>query len=190
MEAKECRKVIGESEDYEFKFKAVIAMFINSKTLSKSEAAELSGKGEVEVADWARKAKEEGYQSLLVKRGPGRPRLLSDSQIQEVEEMLKENPEKHGVSYWDPETLSECIERELGVRISARYAQLLLSKLVYSKIYEKNPETLTEDFHKTFRNVNRSLSKIDPEQRENKIRKIVREIIEEEKQGGSLNYLC
>jgi transposase len=79
------------------------------------------------VEYWVRRFEERGLAGLSEGQRSGRPRRLSDAQLQEVDRALRQTPRDLGMSgtLWDGKTLSAWIERRFRVHLAVRQCQRL-----------------------------------------------------------------
>jgi transposase len=65
----------------------------------------------------------------------GRPRRLSQKQLEEVSHMLRRNPMDFGlnVSLWDGKALSELVARHWGIPLGVRQSQRLFRQLGFPR---------------------------------------------------------
>jgi len=91
------------------------------------EVSRLLGDAPRSVQYWVRRFEERGLAGLVEGERPGRPKRLSESQLQEGNGVLRRTPREVGLSgtLWDGKTLSAWIERRYGVRLGVRQCQRL-----------------------------------------------------------------
>ena len=79
------------------------------------------------VQYWVRRFEERGLAGLVEGPRSGRPRRLSEAQLQEVDRVLRQTPRHVGLSgtLWDGKTLSAWIEQRFQVRLGVRQCQRL-----------------------------------------------------------------
>ncbi len=95
------------------------------------EAARLLGDAPRTVEYWVHTFEEMGLAGLLEGERSGRPRRLSDKQIQEVNAVLRRMPREAGLggNLWDGRTLAGWIERQYGINLGVRQCQRLFRQL-------------------------------------------------------------
>ena len=83
------------------------------------------------VEYWVHTFEEMGLAGLLEGVRSGRPRRLSDKQIEEVNAVLRLTPREAGLggNLWDGKTLASWIERQYGIDLGARQCQRLFRQL-------------------------------------------------------------
>jgi transposase len=83
------------------------------------------------VQYWVRRFEQDGLAGLREGERPGRPRRLSDRQLQQVNAALRGSPQEYGLSgnLWDGKTLRAWIERRFGVALGVRRCQYLFRQL-------------------------------------------------------------
>ena len=106
-------------------------LLLVAQGMSGLEVARLLGDAPRTVQYWVRRFEQDGLAGLLEGERPGRPRRLSDRQLQEVNAALRRSPEECGLSgnLWDGKTLSAWIERRFGVCLGVRQCQYLFRQL-------------------------------------------------------------
>ncbi|MBI5280998.1 MAG: transposase [Candidatus Solibacter usitatus] len=106
-------------------------VLLMAQGMSGREVGKLLGDSPRTVQYWVRRFAENGMAGLLEGVRPGRPRRLSELQLQEVKAALGRSPEESAgrANRWDGKTLSAWIERRFGVSLGARQCQYLLRQL-------------------------------------------------------------
>jgi transposase len=91
------------------------------------EVSRLLGDAPRTVEYWVRRFEAKGLAGLAEGPRTGRPRRLSDAQLQEVDRALRQTPRDLGLSgtLWDGKTLSAWIEQRFQVRLAVRQGQRL-----------------------------------------------------------------
>jgi transposase len=79
------------------------------------------------VENWVRRFEAQGLAGLTEGPRSGRPRRLSEAQLQEVDEVLRQTPRDLGLTgtLWDGKTLSAWIEQHFQVDLRVRQCQRL-----------------------------------------------------------------
>ena len=97
------------------------------------EVARLLGDAPRTVQYWLSRFDEEGLAGLAETDRPGRPRALSEKQLDKVGEALRESPAKYGLegNLWDGKRLSAFIERRYKIRLGVRQCQRLFRQLYF-----------------------------------------------------------
>jgi transposase len=106
-------------------------LLLVAQGMSGLEVARLLGDAPRTVQYWVRRFEQDGLAGLLEGERPGRPRRLTERQLQQVNAALRRSPEECGLSgnLWDGKTLSAWIERRFGVRLGVRQCQYLFRQL-------------------------------------------------------------
>lgn len=107
-------------------------LLLVAQGMSALEVARLLGDAPRTVQYWVRRFLQDGLAGLLEGERLGRPRRLSERQLQEVAVALRGSPlEEYGLSsnLWDGKTLSAWIERRYGVALGVRQCQYLFRQL-------------------------------------------------------------
>lgn len=95
------------------------------------EVARLLGDAPRTVEYWVRVFEEENLTGLREGERSGRPRRLSEKQLQQVNAALRQMPQELGLgaNLWDGKTLADWIERRYGIRLGVRQCQRLSQQL-------------------------------------------------------------
>jgi transposase len=106
-------------------------LLLVAQGMSGLEVARLLGDAPRTVQYWVRRFEQDGLAGLLEGERPGRPRRLSERQLQQVNVALRGSPKECGLSgnLWDGKTLSAWIERRFGVALGVRQCQYLFRQL-------------------------------------------------------------
>ena len=91
------------------------------------EVGRLLGDAPRTVEYWVRRFEAQGLAGLTEGQRSGRPRRLSDAQLQEVDRALRQTPRDGGLTgtLWDGKTLSAWIEQRFQVHLAVRQCQRL-----------------------------------------------------------------
>lgn len=94
-------------------------------------AAKLLGDAPRSVEYWVRGFEEEGLAALREGERSGRPRRLSEKQLQAVNAVLRHMPREVGLggNLWDGKTLAAWIERKYEISLGVRQCQRLFRQL-------------------------------------------------------------
>ena len=106
-------------------------LLLVAQGLSALEVSGLLGDAPRTVQYWVRRYNQDGLPGLQEEQRPGRPRRLSEEQIQQVNVALRRSPEECGLkgNLWDGKTLSAWIDRQFGVSLGVRQCQYLFREL-------------------------------------------------------------
>ena len=101
------------------------------------EVAELLGIGEQTVRDWLHAFVLNGVASLFYRPHPGRPAKLTDTQRQELRQLLVDGPEASGypTACWTTALIADLIHLRFKIDYAPRYLSQLLDALGFS--YQK-----------------------------------------------------
>lgn len=90
--------------------------------------SEKYGVGKSSIYRWINEVNQKGIRALKYKKGTGRPKKLSKSQLNHIESIIKENPIKYGYNQanWTGIILADYIEKKYKINISTRMAQKLV----------------------------------------------------------------
>ena len=124
--------------------------------LSRAAAAKLGGMDRQTLRDWAHRFNGEGPDGLTNRPGAGRPRRLTEAQMQELAEIVEtgSDPAVDGVVRWRRVDLQRVIEERFGVSYRERTISDLLRRLSFSYIsgrpqHPKQEPQVLEGFKKT-----------------------------------------
>jgi len=121
---------IRRSEDsrYDHRLHGVLLV---AQGLSCSKVSELLGDAPRTVAYWVRRFERDGLGGLTEEERPGRPRRLSEEQIQGIDAVLRMGPTDFGLTgnLWDGKTLSAYVKSQWDVRLGTRQCQRLFRQL-------------------------------------------------------------
>lgn len=107
------------------------AVLLVAKGNTCQEVADLLGDPVRTVQSWVKAFLDDGLQGLMDEDRGGRPRRLSDEQLDEIKLALRLPPENFGLSsnLWDGRTLQEYIDKFFGIEIGVRQCQRLFRQL-------------------------------------------------------------
>jgi transposase len=110
------------------------------------------------LRDWAHRFNEDGPEGLTDRRRAGRPRQLTDAQMEELAEIVETGPDPatDGVVRWRRVDLKRVIEERFGVVYSERTISDLLARLAFSYIsgrpqHPRQDQRVLDGFKKTSR---------------------------------------
>jgi len=97
------------------------------------EVAQLLGDAPRSIEYWVRRFEKEGLAGLLEGERSGRPRRLSEKQLESVDRILRRPPREAGLSgnLWDGKTLSRWLERNYHLTLGVRQCQRIFRQLGY-----------------------------------------------------------
>jgi transposase len=95
------------------------------------EVARLLGDAPRSVEYWVRRFEQDGLTGLLEGERAGRPRRLSEKQMEAVDRVLRRPPQEVGFSgnLWDGKTLSAWLEQKYHLRLGVRQCQRIFRQL-------------------------------------------------------------
>jgi transposase len=124
--------------------------------MSRGEAAKVGGMDRQTLRDWVHRFNDEGPDGLANRKGAGRRRYLSDTQMRALGEIVETGPDPavDGVVRWRRIDLKRVIEERFGVVYSERTISSLLSDLGFAHIsarpqHPKQDERIIKAFKKT-----------------------------------------
>jgi transposase len=95
------------------------------------EVAQLLGDSPRTIEYWVRRFEQEGLAGLVDGDRPGRPKRLTEKQLDEIAKALRKSPEDFslGGRIWDGKTLSVWIEQQFDILLGVRQCQRLFRSL-------------------------------------------------------------
>ncbi len=125
--------------------------------MSRADAAKVGGMDRQTLRDWAHRFNAEGPEGLRDRPRAGRPRRLTEAQMEELAEIVETGPDPatDGVIRWRRIDLKRVIEERFGVVYSERAVSDLLAKLAFSYIsgrprHPRQDQRVLDGFKKTF----------------------------------------
>ena len=126
--------------------------------MSRAAAAKVGGMDRQTLRDWAHRFNAEGPEGLTDRPRAGRPRQLTDAQMEELAEIVETGPDPavDGVVRWRRIDLKRVIEERFGVVYSERAVSDLLARLSFSYIsgrpqHPRQDQRVLDGFKKTSR---------------------------------------
>lgn len=106
-------------------------VFLVAEGLTCPEVANLLGDAPRTVEYWVHRFDAHGFAGLADGEKAGRPRRLSEAQVEVVQSVLRQPPSAAGLpgGLWDGKTLSAFLEQRLGVKLKVRQCQRLFRQL-------------------------------------------------------------
>ena len=109
----------------------VILLFADNEEKSCERLGALFGHSPRSISNWVKKVNQTGdIESLRSKPSSGRPARLTKGQKKEIQMVLRELPEKHGMhgKKWNGRILSSYISQHYGIALKARSCQRLFNQ--------------------------------------------------------------
>lgn len=102
-------------------------LLLVAQGMSCREVARLLGDSPSTIENWVHRFEEEGLAGLVDEDRPGRPRRLSEKQLDEVASALRRSPEDFGLAghIWDGKTLAALVKKKYGLTLGVRQCQRL-----------------------------------------------------------------
>lgn len=135
----------SEESRYDHRLHGVLLV---AQGLTCPEVAGLLGDAPRTVEYWVRDFEQRGLAGLQEGERSGRPKRLTEKQVQTVNRALRKPPRQAGVSgnIWDGKTLSAWIEQQYGIKLGVRQCQRMFRQLGFRlrkprpAIAQANPE--------------------------------------------------
>lgn len=157
MTARELREAAAKSKDAKAA-RRMLAIALVLEGADRTSAAETCGMDRQTLRDWVHRYNAEGVAGLSNRRAPGRSRLLSASQKEDLAEMVRNgpDPEVDGVVRWRRIDLKRKIEDRFGVKMHERTVGKQLAELGFRRLsvrpqHPKADPEAQEAFKKTLR---------------------------------------
>jgi transposase len=121
-------------------------LLLVAQGMSCRQAASLLGDAPRTVEYWVRSFEREGLAGLQEGVRSGRPRRLTDEQLQVVGEVLRRPPEEEGLSanLWDGKTLASFLHQRFGVDLGVRQCQRIFQSLDF-RLRKPRPQIAQAD---------------------------------------------
>lgn len=107
------------------------AVLLATKKLSCPRIGELLGDSERTVRNWINAYRQRGLQGLVDEERSGRPRRLSEAQVEKIDAVLRLSPQDVGLApgIWDGKTLRAYVNKSFGVNLGVRQCQRIFRQL-------------------------------------------------------------
>jgi transposase len=143
----------SEESRYDHRLHGVLLV---AQGMSCPEVSRLLGDAPRTVEYWVRRFEDKGLAGLVEGVRSGRPRRLSDKQLEEINAVLRRAPESVGITsgLWDGKALAAFIKKRYGVILGVRQCQYMFKSFGFrlrkprSLIARADPE-LQEAYKKT-----------------------------------------
>jgi transposase len=149
----------SEEARYDHRLHGVLLV---AQGMSAPQVAQLLGDGRRTVEYWVKRFNAEGLSGLVEGERAGRPSRLSEFQIEQIGEVLRDSPRAHGMraNLWDGKTLAEWLLRNWAVELSVRQCQRLFRQLGFRQRTPRpliaHAEPMVQRAHKKTQNAGRS----------------------------------
>ena len=112
---------------YEHRLHAILLIVRGN---SSRDAAQLLGDAPRTIANWVKRFEQRGLAGLMERGRSGRPRLLSEDQVAQIDAALRKAPRDFGLTgnVWSGKTLAAFIRQKWDVTLGARQCQRMLRK--------------------------------------------------------------
>jgi transposase len=114
----------SEESRYDHRLHGVLLV---AQGMSCPEVSRLLGDSARTVEYWVRRFEERGLAGLVEGERSGRPRRLSDKQLEEINSALRQPPESGGIprGLWDGKGLAAFIKKQYAVTLGVRQCQYM-----------------------------------------------------------------
>ena len=100
----------------------IVNMYLNG--ISTKALSEACGESPATINLWVKLADE----ALKLSAPPGRPRRLSERQLDAVRDAMLSPPETHNYALWDGKSVADYINKQFNVSLSTRQCQRLIKE--------------------------------------------------------------
>jgi transposase len=110
-------------------------LLLVAQGMSCPEVGRLLGDAPRTVEYWVRRFEENGLAGLVEGERSGRPRRLSDKQLEEINSVLRQTPKSVGITsgLWDGKGLAAFIKKRYGVTLGVRQCQYIFKSLGFRR---------------------------------------------------------
>jgi transposase len=118
----------SEESRYDHRLHGVLLV---AQGLTCPDVGRLLGDSPRAVEYWVHRYEQKGLGGLQEGERPGRPRRLGETQMREINRVLRGKPSDAGmgVNLWDGKTLAGWIEKEYGIELGVRQCQRMFGQL-------------------------------------------------------------
>jgi len=130
----EGQRIVNSADNAKFQHKVEMVNLVVAG-IAPSFLSEYCGDSKNAITLWVKKADEQGFDSLQVKKQSGRPPKLTVRQLGEIRELLAQDaPKDSGYNVWDGVSLADHISKTYAVKLSVRQCQRLFRSLGFSLV--------------------------------------------------------
>ena len=133
----------SEEARYDHRLHGVLLV---AQGMSAPQVAQLLGDGTRTVEYWVRRFNTDGLSGLVEGERSGRPSRLSESQLVQIGQLLRESPRVHGMNnnLWDGKTLSTWIEQKYNLTLGVRQCQRMFHQMGF-RLRKPRPQVAQAD---------------------------------------------
>ncbi len=147
LSASALRALAGKTDDGAM-VRRLLAIALVLEGRCREEAALLNGMTRQTLRDWVHRYNAEGVEGLQSRAGPGRPRFLTDAQMEELKEIVLKgpDPERHVVIRWRCRDLCAEVAERWSVKVCEQTMGKWLRRLEMARLQprpyhpKKDPE--------------------------------------------------
>ncbi len=143
---KQGQEIVKQSVDPKFLHRVTMVNLILGGMKTK-DVSKYCGDSVRAINTWVKKVDEKGWNSLKTVKQKGRPAILSDTQMEEIKQVVSNDPEKYGYHVWDGPTLSDYIKATYNIQYGTRACQKLFHRLGFSLIRPQTYPSLETPDH-------------------------------------------
>lgn len=118
----------SEESRYDHRLHGVLLV---AQGMSCPEVSRLLGDAPRTVEYWVRRFEDKGLAGLVEGERSGRPRRLSDKQLEEINSVLRQTPDSVEITsgLWDGKALAAFIKKRYGITLGVRQCQYMFKSL-------------------------------------------------------------
>lgn len=122
------------------------AILLVAQGMSCRQVSELLGDAPRTVSYWVRRFESEGLAGLAEAERSGRPRRVTEDQINQIQEAIRRTPVEYGLmaNFWDGKLLSHFIHQRFAVELGVRQCQRLFRQLGF-RLRKPRPQIAQAD---------------------------------------------
>lgn len=126
--------IVNSTDDAKYQHKVELVNLVLGG-MTPSELSEYVSESKNTITSWVKSVDENGFDSLHVKKQPGRPAKLSHEDLSAIKSVLEEdNPKAYGYNVWDGPALSDYIKKTYGVTLCVRQCQRMFHDFGFSLV--------------------------------------------------------
>jgi len=126
--------IVNSTDDAKYQHKVELVNLVLGG-MTPSELCEYVSESKNTITSWVKSVDENGFDSLHVKKQPGRPAKLSYEDLSAIKSVLEEdNPKAYGYNVWDGPALSDYIKKTYGVTLCVRQCQRMFHDFGFSLV--------------------------------------------------------
>lgn len=112
----------------------LLAVILRKEGKSLSEISSSIQKPIMTISDWLRRVEDEGLHRVYSIKQTGKPSKLTKEQLNQLEKILDESPEKHGIPFkiWTTSLVQYIVKKVFDIMYKIRNIRKIIKKLGFS----------------------------------------------------------